>query len=131
MARSPVWRPARAIPDGSLPGCRGSTALLALLAAVGLAMRVATAVVANLLLIRGEARRPELTIYEALEAGRSRVVRQFLLEGLVLAMAASILAWRRRDGVCRASRLSPRVNGHKWTWFASTLWSSYSPVRSP
>lgn len=62
-----------------------------LMAAVSLLLLLATTNVANLMLARGAERRREMGICSALGAGRRRLTRRLLLEGLLLAGAGGFL----------------------------------------
>jgi predicted permease len=82
----PVVTPMRADVVGGI-----AATLWVVAATAGLLLLVACANVANLILVRTDARQRELAVRAALGAGRARVLRHFVTESMVLAACAGTL----------------------------------------
>ncbi|HYC53176.1 MAG TPA: ABC transporter permease [Gemmatimonadaceae bacterium] len=76
-------------------------ALWTLFGAVGLVLLIAGANVANLFLVRMDARRRDVAVRTALGAGRGHLATQYLAEGLILAGVAGVLALAFAQGLLR------------------------------
>jgi putative ABC transport system permease protein len=90
-AATPTVSVVRPITEDIVGDVRG--AMLVLFGAVALVLLVASANVANLLLVRGEIRRPDMAVRTALGATRLHLARQIVSESFVLSILAGSLGF--------------------------------------
>jgi predicted permease len=105
-----------------------SKLLWVLMGSIGVVLLIACANVANLLLVRAEGRHQELAVRAALGASRWKIVRDFLLESLLLGAMGTVLGLGLAWGALRlliaiAPQGLPRLQdiGIDWTVLAFTV----------
>jgi predicted permease len=89
LASFPVAAVVRPLKNDIISGA--ASMLWVLMGAIGAVLLVACANIANLTLVRADARRQELAVRAALGAGAARIARALLVENFVLGVAGSVL----------------------------------------
>jgi predicted permease len=99
-AGAPSVSVVRPITDAIVGDVRGG--MIVLFGAVGLVLLAASANVANLLLVRGEIRRPDLAVQTALGASRLRLAGTIVSESLALSLLAGLVGFATTWATLRA-----------------------------
>ena len=89
MAAFPTTDVRLLVPQSSGPIAMGSAGVMTV---VGLVLLIACANVTGMLLARASARRREISVRLAVGASRGQLVRQMLIEGLVIGLSGALVA---------------------------------------
>lgn len=97
--------------------------LWVVMATIGLVLLIACTNIANLLLVRAEARQQELSIRAALGAGRSRIARELLIESVLLGLIGGALGLGVAKGGLRLLSAIGPANLPRLTEISLDAWS--------
>ncbi len=103
--------------------------LLTLLGGAGLLLLIACVNVASLVLVRAESRRREIAVRGALGATPSRLVQQFVTEGLLLALLGSVTGVLVAAGIMKLlSRMVPKDMASNMPFLAGVGLNAHTAV---